>query len=484
MGDAGQDTLDGGTGNDTLEGGDGDDMFLSGAGDDSASGGSGQDLFLVDSTPGNDTIVGGETGVDQDTLDISSFPGPITVVYTGDESGTVTDGTDTVTFNEIESIIYGDEAYTITGTGAPGGMFAGTGTGDDTITGGAGDDTVNAGGGNDTVTGGGGADSLSGQAGNDTLDGGAGDDTLDGGDGDDILTVGDGSDSMLGGLGNDTITAGSGDTAAGGDGDDVFNVGPDDLNGGALTIDGNETGEIIGDTLNIRGPAVINQTGENGTVTWDDGSVLTFSNIETVNYTACFTKGSLIKTLRGEIPVEQLSVGDRVLTRDSGFQPIRWIGNRAFSDEALAQSPNILPVTIKAGALGPNTPERDLTVSPQHRVLLSHAETELWFGEDEVLVAAKDLVGLPGVTQAAGEGGVHYFHFMFDKHEVVSSDGAWTESFQPGDLSLSGLDAEQREELFQIFPELAEDIVHTSFPPARMALKSRQAKVLVASMLA
>ncbi|SPF80459.1 Hint domain-containing protein [Pseudoprimorskyibacter insulae] len=483
IGNAGADTLDGGAGNDTLDGGAGDDLLQSGAGDDVLSGGADRDLFVINATPGDDTITGGETGVDVDTLDLTSLPGSITLVYTGAESGTVTDGTDTVTFSEIEAVIYGDDGDAITGTGTGEDLTINTGGGNDTITTGTGDDTVSGGGGDDSITGGTGDDSLGGNAGDDTLDGGDGADTMDGGTGNDVFVVGGGADIMNGGDGNDTFTVGDGDIVGGDGGDDVFNVGPGDLGGGTLSIDGGETGETIGDTLNITGPAVINRVGEDGTVTWLDGSILTFANIENITYTACFTKGSLIKTLRGEVPVDALQVGDRVLTRDSGFQPIRWIGNRAFSGVDLTVNPNLRAVTITAGALGGGMPERDLTVSPQHRILIADEDTDLWFGEDEVLVTAKDLVGLPGVDWADEAAGVHYYHFMFDKHEIVSSDGAWTESFQPGDLSLSGLDGDQREELFTIFPDLAEAGCEAPFPPARYALKSHQAKVLLAARL-
>ena len=51
-------------------------------------------------------------------------------------------------------------------------------------------------------------------------------------------------------------------------------------------------------------------------------------------------------------------------------------------------------------------------------------------GEDEVLVAAKHLVGMDGVEQVAA-GAVSYIHILFERHEIVCADGAWSESFQP-----------------------------------------------------
>ena len=282
-------------------------------------------------------------------------------------------------------------------------------------------------GGNDLILGNDGNDSLDGDAGNDTLDGGTGDDTLVGDLGDDSLTGGDGADQLFGGVGNDTLNVGSDDQAFGDDGDDVFNVTPGDVSGTPLTIVGGEDDETLGDTLNITGPATINMTGaEAGTVTWLDGSVLTFSEIENINYTACFTPGTLIKT-----------------------------------------------------ALGRGAPERDMLVSPQHRVVVSGPTIELLFGEDEVLVAALHLVGHPGITRECPAEGVTYVHFMFDRHEIVMSDGAWTESFQPGDLTIAGLDDAQRNELLTLFPELGDQEGQKAYDVARPALKGYQARLLL-----
>lgn len=379
--------------------------------------------------PVPDFVVDGTTGDDE-----------ITDAYTGDPEGDRVDGLDNATGGNADSIAAG-----------------------------AGNDTVVAGAGDDTVLGEAGADLLEGSAGDDSVSGGAGDDTLSGGAG---------ADTLQGDAGNDSFTLGSGDAATGGDGDDIFHVGPGGLNGGALTLDGGETGETAGDTLNIRGPATIEQVGESGTVTWLDGSALSFSNIENVNYTACFSAGTKIKTMTGEVPVEHLRCGDRVLTRDNGFQPVRWAGQRLFSGAELTYAPHLAPILIKAGALGENVPERDLLVSPQHRVLINDPSSELWFGEGEVLVAAKDLTMLDGVERVHPSKGVHYVHILFDHHEIVVSDGTWTESFQPGDFSLSGFDSEQRSEIYEIFPELSKGVGNGAYPPARYVLKPHQAQVL------
>lgn len=172
-------------------------------------------------------------------------------------------------------------------------------------------------------------------------------------------------------------------------------------------------------------------------------------------YTPCFTAGTRIATDRGAIAVEDLRIGDRVLTLDHGYRPIRWIGAREFTEEALRDYPQLRPVTIAAGALDGVLPLADLAVSPQHRMLV--ADPAAPAAERETLVPAISLIARPGVSQAE-RGGVIYYHLMFDAHEVIASEGAWSESFLPEHAALTGLHAAQLQEILIIFPELATDV--------------------------
>ena len=175
---------------------------------------------------------------------------------------------------------------------------------------------------------------------------------------------------------------------------------------------------------------------------------------------------------------ETLQPGDLVETRDHGFQPLRWIGKRHLTPRELRARPALQPIRIAAGALFGSGPDRPLTVSPQHRVLVSGVRAELYFGEDEVLVPAKHLLGLPGVSRDCPEAGVTYVHLLFDRHELVVSNGAWTESFQPAEKTVSALDAATRAEVLELFPELT--AAAPAFPSARLSLRAHEARVLVA----
>lgn len=168
----------------------------------------------------------------------------------------------------------------------------------------------------------------------------------------------------------------------------------------------------------------------------------------------CFTRGTLIDTDRGPVVIEDLAEGDLVVTRDNGLQPIRWIGSRRLGGGDLAEK--LRPIRIRRHALGTGIPARDLLVSPQHRVLVRSKIAQKMFGTNEVLVAAKQLCQIDGIDIADDLAEVEYFHMLFDRHEVVISNGAETESLFTGPEALKAVGPQAREEILTIFPELAD----------------------------
>ena len=167
FGESGNDIMFGFDGDDILSGGDGADVLNGMTGNDSLDGGNDNDFFVVEDAFGSDTIVGGEgvtTGTDFDTITVntSSVTGPVTVVFSSDEAGTLSDGTDTLGFSEIEDIRTGDNNDTIDGTATNNGINVDARGGDDSVTGGVGADTIAGGTGNDTLVGGLGADIIRG----------------------------------------------------------------------------------------------------------------------------------------------------------------------------------------------------------------------------------------------------------------------------------------------------------------------------------
>lgn len=202
------------------------------------------------------------------------------------------------------------------------------------------------------------------------------------------------------------------------------------------------------------------------------------SDLDTVTITIviCVARGTRIETPSGQIAVEDLAVGDRVCTHDGPAAAVRWIGRRRLGAVALAANPALRPVRIRAGALGDGLPQRDLVVSPQHRVLLRDWRAELLFGSAEVLVPAKALLDDGRVTVEAAAQEVEYFHLLFDRHELIYTEGAVTESFHPGAQALREMDAEVHEELLTLFPELEHGAGR--WASARPSLKPWEARLL------
>ncbi len=132
----------------------------------------------------------------------------------------------------------------------------------------------------------------------------------------------------------------------------------------------------------------------------------------------CYCRGTLIRTATGEVPVEALAIGDKVITVSGVARPIRWIGHRSYSGRFALGQMQILPVCVKAGALDDGVPGRDLWVSPNHALYL-----------EGVLIEARDLVNGVSVFQAEAVAAVEYFHVELASHDVLVAEGAYAESF-------------------------------------------------------
>jgi autotransporter passenger strand-loop-strand repeat protein len=136
----------------------------------------------------------------------------------------------------------------------------------------------------------------------------------------------------------------------------------------------------------------------------------------------CYCRGTLIRTETGEVPVEELAIGDKVATLSGMARPIKWIGRRSYSGRFTFGQTQILPVCITAGALDDGVPGRDLWVSPNHALYL-----------EDVLIEARDLVNGVSIFQAERVAAIEYFHIELDSHEVIIAEAAYAESFIDND---------------------------------------------------
>lgn len=152
-----------------------------------------------------------------------------------------------------------------------------------------------------------------------------------------------------------------------------------------------------------------------------------------------FTRGTQITMANGlQKPVEDLRQGDLVLTRDHGPQPVRWSGTQTVRAEG-----SNAPVVIAREALN-NADE--LTLSPDHRLLIYQTQDRLGTGRAELLVRARNLVDDKTIWRAPA-GHVDYFHLLFDAHEIIYAAGIPAESLLVSPDVLAGLGEDLAEEV-------------------------------------
>jgi Ca2+-binding RTX toxin-like protein len=383
---------------DTLTGNGAANLIFGGGGGDSLSGGDSDDQLFGEE--GSDTIEG---GAGNDALDgglgtnVLSYANSVDPVLVDLGNGTASGGDGEGDFVSNFSAVLG--------------------------TGGA-----------DTLIGNGDDNTLEGGSGNDSLEGGLGNDSLSGGDGNDSISSGNTNDSLDGGTGNDALTvAGGNNTVFGDDGDDLIVVGT----GTGDNLDGAFNNDTL--AFAFTGEVTLTGVADNFTYATSTGGGGSAQNFEFIRDTlgndvsissilagggviaVCFAAGTRILTAQGEAAVETLRVGDLVATlglKGAPVAPVLWVGRRRI---ALAGNPHaeaLMPIRIRAGALGQGAPTRDLLVSPDHCLFL-----------DGALVPARLLVNGGTIVVERGLAEVTYFHVELDRHDVLIAEGAAAESW-------------------------------------------------------
>lgn len=226
-----------------------------------------------------------------------------------------------------------------------------------------------------------------------------------------------------------------------------------------------ESGEFIQVGGQVYAYDTANPTGPMRTGNWK----ITENDLDPSN-PPCFVSGTLIQTPKGEVPVESLVPGNSVVTASGNKMPILWKGSRVVTRYMFHRNPSLRPVIIENGAL---ENERALQVSQQHRLLIKGHQAELFFGEQEVLVPAKALIGLPGITVDCSDNEVTYHHILLQEHQMVLANGIVAESLFIGDQ----LGHKDLAEIKALFPELIADLKKVK--AAKPMLSNNEAKVLV-----
>ena len=129
----------------------------------------------------------------------------------------------------------------------------------------------------------------------------------------------------------------------------------------------------------------------------------------------CFATGTTILTPDGERAIETLRPGDRVVTHDGRSTPVIWVARQTVANPRFVELGR-KPVRIDAGALGPDLPNRPLTVTGDHALLfgdmLVNAGT---LAEDGTPIRFAPLAELP--TRFV------WWHVELENHEVVLANG-------------------------------------------------------------
>jgi hypothetical protein len=215
----------------------------------------------------------------------------------------------------------------------------------------------------------------------------------------------------------------------------VFDPGADWTVSGTLAgLSGTITGFAPGDTLDVTGLAATGLADVGNQVTLDTAgapAVLdlsgNFAGEHLVYATAagntdislaCFAAGSRILTAAGEMAVERLRAGDRVVDLLAGrLVPVRWIGHRAVEVARHAEPAAAQPVRVAAGAFGPGRPHRDLDLSRDHAVWVDGVLVPIWLLVNGSSIRPRSVAR------------VTWFHVELDRHGVLLAEGLPAESY-------------------------------------------------------
>jgi len=185
--------------------------------------------------------------------------------------------------------------------------------------------------------------------------------------------------------------------------------------------------------------------------------------------------GTPITTDKGDLPIEFLQPGDFILSKDDNFVPLRAIGSYSVSRWDMVRQPELRPIVFPIGSIGNET---ELRFCGMHRVFLTSVFADMIFGTPDVLAPARSCVGHRGIFEDARKKPPQYYQLLLDRHELIGSANAWSESLFLGDVP--NQTQEHPLDWIRANDFDVAQILHTE--TARMTLDQRESRVLFNKM--
>lgn len=198
--------------------------------------------------------------------------------------------------------------------------------------------------------------------------------------------------------------------------------------------------------------------------------------------TSGLAAASVVETARGPVLARDIRVGDRLITRDSGVQTVRWVGCSTvmYGDGGQDPGPDQKhkgPVRIRAGALGTSPQAGNLVLAPGHRVLVQHPLNELLFAVDEAMACVGDLTHVDGIDFVPRSVG-RWTHFLLDRHQMVRANGLWVETLSPDMWSIRVAYPDEWHAITEALPRLRYEVSAADYVEARITLDHRELRLL------